>query len=67
MQLINSFKFLSLTKINIFLIIILPVSLLLGSLILNSNIVLIIIIFLLDCKKRNNYSLFKEYSFIFFS
>ena len=65
MQLINSFKFLSLTKINIFLIIILPVSLILGSLILNSNIVLIIIIFLLDCKKRNNYSLFKEYSFIF--
>ena len=65
MQLINSFKFLSFTKINIFLIILLPVSLFAGSLILNSNIVLIIIIFLLHCKKNNNYSLFKENSFLF--
>ncbi len=65
MQPIDHLRFSSLTKINIFLIIILPVSLFVGSLILNTNIVLIIIIFLLDCKKRNNYSLFRENSFIF--
>ena len=65
MQLINSFKSLSLTKINIFLIILLPVSLLTGSLILNLNIFLIVFFFLIDCKKRNNFLLFKEKSFIF--
>ena len=65
MQLINSFKSLSLTKINIFLIILLPVSLLTGSLILNLNIFLIVFFFLIDCKKRNIFLLFKEKSFIF--
>ena len=65
MQLINSFKSLSLTKVNIFLIILLPVSLLTGSLILNLNIFLIVFFFLIDCKKRNIFLLFKEKSFIF--
>ena len=65
MQLINSFKSLSLTKVNIFLIILLPVSLFTGSLILNLNIFLIVFFFLIDCKKRNIFLLFKEKSFIF--
>jgi O-antigen ligase len=65
MQLINSFRLLNPTKINILLIVFLPISLFVGSLILNLNIVLIILFFLMDCKKRNNFLLFKENSFIF--
>ena len=65
MKFLDTFKLLSLTKINVFLIVTLPFSLLAGSLINNLNIVLIVLIFLLDCGKRNNFYIFKETSFIF--
>jgi O-antigen ligase len=55
----------NITKLNIILIIILPISLLAGSLINNLNVILIVIFFLLDCRKRNNFYIFKEKSFLF--
>ena len=65
MKYTNTIRQLSFTKVNIFLIIFLPISLMIGSLILNLNIILIIFLFLLDCKKRNNFLLFKEKSFFY--
>ena len=65
MKFIDTFKLLSFTKVNIFLIAFLPLSLLIGSLINNLIIILITIIFLLDCKFRNNFYIFKEKNFIF--
>ena len=65
MEFIKSFRSLSLTKVNVFLIIFLPISLLLGSLILNLNILIIVLIFIAECTKKKNFFLFKEKSFIF--
>ncbi|MDC1159587.1 O-antigen ligase family protein [Candidatus Pelagibacter sp.] len=58
-------KLMNITKFNVFLIIILPISLLAGSLINNLNVILIVIFFLLDCRVRNNFHIFKEKSFLF--
>ena len=55
MKFIDTFKLLSFTKVNIFLIAFLPLSLLIGSLINNLIVILIAILFLLDCKFRNNF------------
>jgi len=65
MKYTDTIKQLSFTKVNIFLIVFLPISLLIGSLIINLNIILIIFLFFLDCKKRNNFLLFKEKSFFY--
>ena len=65
MKFIDAFKLLSFTKVNICLVAFLPFSLLIGSLINNLIIILIAIIFLLDCKFRNNFYIFKEKNFIF--
>ena len=52
-------------KKHIYLIFILPISLILGSTITNANILLIIFFFLIDCKKKNNFFFLKDNNFYF--
>ena len=58
-------KFNLTTKINYFLILILPISLLAGSGISNTVILLISFVFLIDLYQRKNYDFFKDYNFCF--
>ncbi len=63
-QLIKSEKHL-LSKLNYFLITILPITLLIGSLIINLTVVLIGILFIFDLIHRKNNFLFKDKNFYF--
>ena len=62
-QLIKVKTFLS--KLNYFLITILPITLLIGSLIINLTVVLIGILFIFDLIHRKNNFLFKDKNFYF--
>ena len=53
------------SEINYFLIIILPITLLAGSLISNATVLLISIIFIFDLIYRKDFLLFKNYNFYF--
>ena len=55
-----NFNLFEIQKINIFLIIFLPISLLAGSLIVNLNVFFIIIFFLVDYKKTNAFAFLKD-------
>ena len=65
MNLLLSKKFNLTTKINYFLILILPISLLVGSGISNALILLISFVFLIDLYQRKNFAFFKDYNFYF--
>ena len=65
MNLLLSKKFNLTTKINYFLILILPISLLAGSGISNALILLISFVFLIDLYQRKNFAFFKDYNFYF--
>jgi len=62
---LNLANFTSIKNKNIYLIFFLPVSLLLGSTIINLNILLIISFFLIDCYKSKNFYFLKEKNFYF--
>ena len=67
---INFSDFVFKEKKNLYLILILPITLFIGSAVTNSVIIAIIIIFLIDCKKDNNFYFLKNKNFhflIFFS
>lgn len=65
MNLLLSKKFNLTTKINYFLILILPISLLAGSGISNALILLISFVFLIDLYQRKNFAFFRDYNFYF--
>ena len=58
-------KKLFLTKINIIFIILLPISIIAGSSIFNSLVILIDLIFIIELIKRKNNYLLKDYNFYF--
>tara|TARA_B100001250_G_C19738178_1_gene761783 strand:- start:152 stop:1378 length:1227 start_codon:yes stop_codon:yes gene_type:complete len=62
---LNLSNFTTIKNKNIYLIFFLPVSLLMGSLIINLNILLIISLFLVDCYKDKNFFFLKEKNFYF--
>ena len=62
---LNLANFIFIKNINIYLIFLLPVSLLMGSTIINLNILLIISFFLIDCYKNKNFFFLKEKNFYF--
>ena len=62
---LNLANFIYLRNKNIYFILFLPISLLMGSTILNLNILLIICFFLIDCHKEKNFYFLKEKNFYF--
>jgi len=60
---LNLDNFTFLEKKNIYFIIFLPISLLMGSMVANINILVIIFIFFLDCYKERNFFFLKEKNF----
>ena len=61
---LNLANFTFLEKKNIYFIIFLPISLLMGSMVANINILIIIFIFFLDCHKERNFFFFKRKKFL---
>ena len=62
-SILNLDNFTFLEKKNIYFIIFLPISLLMGSMVVNINILIIIFIFFLDCHKERNFFFLKEKNF----
>ena len=62
---LNLADFISIKNKNIYLIFFLPISLLMGSTVINLNILLIIVFFLIDCFKDKNFFFLKEKNFYF--
>ena len=62
---INLANFTSIEKKNIYLISFLPISLLMGSTVLNITILLIVCFFFLDCHKEKNFYFLKSKNFYF--
>ncbi len=62
---LNLVDFISIKNKNIYLIFFLPISLLMGSTVINLNILLIIIFFLIDCFKDKKFFFLKEKNFYF--
>ena len=60
---LNLANFASLEKKNLYFIIFLPISLLIGSMVANVNVLVIIFIFFLDCHKDKNFFFLKEKNF----